>query len=49
MTFEEVMEGLRYNYLKGASEVVAEIDKKIFERAYKFAKALYCKEEKKND
>ena len=29
MTFEEVMEGLCYNYLKGASEVVAEIDKKI--------------------
>ena len=38
MTFEEVMEGLRHNYLKGTSEVVAEIDKKIFEKAYKFAK-----------
>ncbi len=38
MTFEEVMEGLRHNYLTGASEVVAEIDKRIFERAYKFAK-----------
>lgn len=30
MTFEEVMEGLRHNYLKGASEVIAEIDKKNF-------------------
>ena len=38
MTFEEVMEGLHHNYLTGASEVVAEIDKRIFERAYKFAK-----------
>lgn len=38
MTFEEVMESLRHNYLTGASEVVAEIDKRIFERAYKFAK-----------
>ena len=27
MTFEEVMEGLCHNYLKGTSEVVAEIDK----------------------
>ena len=29
MTFEEVMEGLRHNYLKGAFEVVAKIDKKF--------------------
>ena len=38
MTFEEVMEGLRHNYLTSTSEVVTEIDKRIFERAYKFAK-----------
>lgn len=29
MTFEEVMEGLHHNYLKGAFEVVAKIDKKF--------------------
>ena len=32
MTFEEVMEGLRHNYLKGTSEVVAEIDKKFLKK-----------------
>ena len=48
MTFEEVMRGLRYNYLKGTSEVIAEIDKRIFERAYKFAKEKEASCHKKN-
>lgn len=38
LPYEELMGNLEYNYAVGASEVVAEIDKHIFERAYKLAK-----------
>lgn len=38
LSCEELMKNLEYNYSVGASEVVSEIDKRIFERAYKLAK-----------
>lgn len=38
LSYEELMKNLEYNYSVSASEVVAEIDKGIFERAYKLAK-----------
>lgn len=38
LSYEELMKNLKHNYTVGASEVVAEIDKHIFERAHKLAK-----------
>lgn len=38
LSYEELMKNLEYNYAVGASEVVAEMDKRIFERASKLAK-----------
>lgn len=38
LSYEELMKNLEYNYSVGASEVVAETDKRVFEIVYKLAK-----------
>lgn len=38
LSYEELMKNLEYNYSVGASEVVAEVDKRVFEIVYKLAK-----------
>lgn len=38
LSYGELMKNLEYNYSVGASEVVAETDKRVFEIIYKFAK-----------
>lgn len=38
LSYEELMKNLEYNYSVGASEVVAETDKRVFEIIYKLAK-----------
>lgn len=43
LSYEELMKNLEYNYSVGASEVVAETDKRVFEIVYKFAKGKKAK------
>ena len=43
LSYEGLMKNLEYNYSVGASEVVAEADKRVFEIVYKLAKGKKAK------